>query len=43
MIFGWCDSANQQLDEAEYDIKNYADRGGCYSPKPKLGPNSYQQ
>ena len=20
--------------EAEYDMKNYADRGGCYPPKP---------
>ena len=25
----------QLLDEAEYDMKNYADRGGCYPPKPK--------
>ena len=23
------------MDEAEYDMKNYADRGGCYPPKPK--------
>ncbi len=23
------------MDEAEYDIKNYADRGGCYPPNPK--------
>ena len=26
----------QLLDEAEYDMKNYADRGGCYPPKPKI-------
>ena len=25
----------QLLDEAEYDMKNYADQGGCYPPKPK--------
>ncbi len=25
----------QLLDEAEYDMKNYADRGECYPPKPK--------
>ena len=28
---------NKQLqDEAEYDIKNYADRGGCYPPNPEV-------
>ena len=25
----------QLLDEAEYDMKNYSDRGGCYPPKPE--------
>ena len=25
----------QLMDEAEQDIKNLADRGGCYLPKPK--------
>ena len=25
----------QLLDEAEYDMKNCADRGGCYPPKPE--------
>ena len=25
----------QLLDEAEYDMKNNVDRGGCYPPKPE--------
>ena len=30
------------MDEAEYDMKDYADRGGCYPPKPAIirKPNS---
>ena len=23
------------MDEAEYDVKNYADQGGCYPPMPE--------
>ena len=26
----------QLLDDAEYDMKNDADRGGCYPPKTRL-------
>ena len=30
-----CDFDQQLMNEAEYDMKNYADRGGCYLPRPK--------
>ena len=26
---------NRELNKAELDMKNSADQGGCYSPKPK--------
>ena len=29
------DNSKQFLDEAEYDMKNYADLAGCYPPKPE--------
>ncbi len=35
LIRGIYCTIRQLLDEAKYDMKNYADRGGCYPPKPK--------
>ena len=31
LIFKTVDINKQLLDEAEYDMKNYADREGCYT------------
>ena len=33
----------QLLDEAEYDIKNYPDRGQCYLQKPKAEADNIDQ
>ena len=34
---GYVAILKQILNKAEFDIKNYTDRGGCYPLRPKAG------
>ena len=41
--FGFFLTNKQLLDEAEYDVKNYPDRGQCYLPKPKAEADNIER